>query len=93
MASRGVADVSEGSVHSDFDTWQSEQLWPGIAKVYHLNADTDIKEGPFDINQFSSVLAKDRSQTFNARVKQVSALTGSEDRPREVEGEGRRVTT
>lgn len=82
MAPRGVADVSEGSILSDFDTWQSEQLWPGIAKFYHVDATADTREGTFDINQFSSILAKDSSHTFNASVVQVSALTGSEDRPK-----------
>lgn len=82
MTLRGVADVSEGSVLSDFDTWQSEQLWPGIAKVFHVNVTADFRDGVFDINQFSSVLAKDNSHAFNASVMQVSALTGSEDRPK-----------
>lgn len=82
MASRGVADVSEGSIVSDFDAWQSEQLWPGIAKVYNVNKTADTRDGTFDIDQFSSVLVKDSLHNFKARVKQVLALTGSEDRPK-----------
>lgn len=82
IASRGAADVSEGSVLSDFDTWQSEHLWPGIAKVYGVDQNTDPQGGGFDINQFSSVLAKENFNTFNASVIRVLALTGSEDRPK-----------
>lgn len=80
LASRGVADVSEGSVVSDFDTWQSEQLWPGIANIYSANANANTKKGAFDISQFSSFLAKDNAHAFNATVMQVSALTSAEDR-------------
>ncbi|KAJ4392348.1 hypothetical protein N0V93_005974 [Gnomoniopsis smithogilvyi] len=80
MASRGVADVSEGNVLSDFDAWQFEQLWPGIAKLYRENVTAVITAGALNINQLSRVLAKDSSHMFNASVLQVSALTGSEDR-------------
>lgn len=80
MAARGVADVSEGNVVSDFNTWQSEQLWPGIAKCYQANATTDMKLKTFDIEQFSRVLARNSSHTFNASIVQVSALTSSKDR-------------
>lgn len=80
MAPRGVADVSEGSVLADFETWQSEQLWPGIAKFYPTDAITNGKADSFDINQFSKVLARDSPDAFNASVLQVTALTHSEDR-------------
>lgn len=82
MASRGVADVSEGSVLSDFDAWQSEHLWPGIAKIYHANVTVDATADVFDIDHFSRLLAKDSSHTFNVSVVQVAALTDSEDRPK-----------
>lgn len=80
MAPRGVADVSEGSVLSDFESWQSEQLWPGIAKFYQTEANAHANAGIFDFSQFSKILAKDTSHTFNASVMEVSALTHSEDR-------------
>lgn len=80
MAIRGVADVSEGSVLSDFETWQSERLWPGIAKIYQADANSDANAAIFDLNQFSKILVKDSSHTFDASVLQVSALTHSEDR-------------
>lgn len=80
MASRGIADVSEGSVLADFETWQSEELWPGIARYYHNSATTNAKTDVFDIDEFSKVLAKDSSHAFQASVLQVVALTHSEDR-------------
>lgn len=80
MASRGVADVSEGSVLADFETWQSEELWPGIAKFYSTIMTINSQADVFDIDQFSKVLAKDKSHAFNAKVLQVLALTRSEDR-------------
>lgn len=80
MAPRGVADVSEGSVLADFETWQSEQLWPGIAQFHSISPTTIVTADAFDINQFAQVLAKDSSHAFNASVLQVVALTHSEDR-------------
>ncbi|PSS05126.1 P450 family fatty acid hydroxylase [Coniella lustricola] len=82
IASRGAADVSEGSVLSDFDAWQSEHLWPGIARIYDVEENIDPEGGGFDINRFCSVLAQDSFNTFDAPVERVMALTESTDRPK-----------
>ncbi|KAH9905667.1 flavoprotein-like protein [Xylariomycetidae sp. FL2044] len=45
VAERGLADAGEGNIFADFDTWQSDHLWPGITLVYGQQA---MHDGIFD---------------------------------------------
>lgn len=71
--------MSEGSVLSDFDAWQSEKLWPALSRSFSTGA-VDNSKDAFDIRQFSSIMAKERSHTFHCKITRIVALTSSEDR-------------
>lgn len=81
LAPRGVADVTEGNILSDFDAWQADHLWPGISRVYATSTVSFTKD-LLDITQLPAHAAKDNAHAFDAEVVRVKALTASEDRPK-----------
>lgn len=82
LAPRGVADVAEGNILSDFDTWQSDHLWPGISRAYATFTVESTTKGLVDITQFPAHIAKDNAHAFDTKIVEVTALTASEDRPK-----------
>lgn len=82
LAPRGVADVTEGNILSDFDAWQADHLWPGISRVYATSTISTTAQDLLDITQLPAQAAKDNAHAFDAEVVEVKALTASEDRPK-----------
>lgn len=82
LAPRGIADVTEGNILSDFDTWQADHLWPGISRAYATSTVGTTTKDLIDITQFPTHIAKDNAHAFDAKIVEVSALTASEDRPK-----------
>lgn len=82
MAPRGVADVTEGNILSDFDTWQADRLWPGISKRYATSTVSTITRDLIDITRFPAHIARENVHAFDAKIVEVAALTASEDRPK-----------
>lgn len=84
LAPRGEADVTEGSILSDFDAWQTDCLWPGISEVYS----TPSASGPsnsgdvFDFARFTANNTKARTHILEAKIVDVKTLTASEVRPK-----------
>lgn len=77
---RGVADVAEGNVIGDFDTWMQDSLWPGVSKTFPtatVNATTE------DLTSMLHMPGSDEHpDAVKAQVVEVRAMTGQEDRPK-----------
>lgn len=82
LAPRGVADVTEGNILSDFDAWQADHLWPGISRTYATSTVGTTTKDLIDISQFPAHIARDSAHAFDAKIVQVAALTAAEDRPK-----------
>lgn len=82
LAPRGAADVTEGNILSVFDTWQADQLWPGISRAYATSVVGTTTKDLIDITQFPAHIAKDNAHAFDAKIVEVAALTASEERPK-----------
>lgn len=82
LAARGEADVTEGSILSDFDTWQTDCLWPGISEAYSTSSATVNTGDVFDFARFTADNAKARTNILEAKILEVRALTTAEDRPK-----------
>lgn len=72
LAVRGLADAGEGNMIGDFDTWQADHLWPGLAKIYGKGMSVN------------GLRERDNQLSFGqvATVNEVRALTTDEDRPK-----------
>lgn len=82
LAPRGEADVTEGSILSDFDTWQTDCLWPGISEEYSTSSATVNTRDVFDFARFTADNTKARTNLLEAKILEVRALTTAEDRPK-----------
>ncbi|KAG6364458.1 hypothetical protein INS49_006059 [Diaporthe citri] len=82
LAPRGVADVTEGNILSDFDTWQADHLGLEYPKLMPLSIVGTTTKDLIGITQFPAHIAKDNAHAFDAKIVEVAALTASEDRPK-----------
>lgn len=82
VAIRGVADAGDGNIFGDFDTWQADQLWPGMERIYGAQVmDNSVHSVIEAGSELAGTTTSVKSQ-IQARVKEVRALTREEDRPK-----------
>ncbi|KAI0470590.1 cytochrome P450 [Xylariaceae sp. FL0804] len=88
VADRGLTDAGEGNMFADFDTWQSDHLWPGIAHTYgyqgvtHGLLDTAYAEPLDDSRPNTNSQRSDLPSRMDVEVEEIRALTAGETRPK-----------
>lgn len=82
MAPRGEADVTDGSILSDFDIWQADHLWPGISEVFSTSQMGTNVESFVDTDDFTALNAGDSAHILEAEVTEVKSLTSLEGHPK-----------
>uniref|UniRef100_A0A8H7NPF5 Bifunctional cytochrome P450/NADPH--P450 reductase n=1 Tax=Bionectria ochroleuca TaxID=29856 RepID=A0A8H7NPF5_BIOOC len=79
FAARGATDVSRGDILGDFESWQSEQLWPGIS---YLFGETIVSNEPDYLSLLDQKPANESSNGVQVEVIQVTKMTAATDRPK-----------
>lgn len=82
LTKRGLADVAEGNVTGDFDTWMQDSLWPSVSKKFST-ATVDATTENLTSLPFNPSSAYDKhTDAIEAQVVEVRALSELEDRPK-----------
>ncbi|CAH0045995.1 unnamed protein product [Clonostachys solani] len=79
FAARGATDVSRGDILGDFESWQSEQFWPGIS---HLFGETIVSSEPDYLSLLDQKSENEPSNGVQVEVVQVTKMTAATDRPK-----------
>ncbi|CAJ2500259.1 Uu.00g031120.m01.CDS01 [Anthostomella pinea] len=88
VADRGQVDAGEGNIFADFDTWQTDHLWPGIANIHgnqwvHDGLLDTVDTEPLDNNyQNPNSGGSDLPSVMDVEVEEIKALTAEETRPK-----------
>ncbi|KAK2596463.1 hypothetical protein N8I77_013353 [Diaporthe amygdali] len=82
LTQRGVADVTEGNITGDFDTWMQDSLWPGVSKAFSTATVDATTESLTSLLHVPSSASDKHSDAIKAQVVEVRALTELEDRPK-----------
>lgn len=82
LTKRGLADVAEGNVTGDFDTWMQDSLWPSVSKAFSTATVNATTEDLTSLLHNSTSGPNKHPDTVEARVLEVKALTKLEDRPK-----------
>ncbi|KAI9152174.1 P450 family fatty acid hydroxylase [Paramyrothecium foliicola] len=82
LATRGQADAGEGDITGDFDTWQADHLWPAISDHYKIQVPASGLPPDSKISNAQPFAEEMFSGHAKAKVLDVKALTGNEDRPK-----------
>ena len=76
IAERGLSDVAENHVFDDFDGWQDNSLWPGIAEAFGHKRDLKAKCHGLDIEFHETNRSTNlRQDVAEAIVKEAKSLT------------------
>lgn len=82
LTKRGLADVAEGNVTGDFDTWMQDSLWPSVSKAFSTATVNATTEDLTSLLHNPTSGPEKHPDTVEARVLEVRALTKLEDRPK-----------
>lgn len=82
LTQRGVADVTEGNITGDFDTWMQDSLWPGVSKAFSTATVDATTESLTSLLHIPSSASDKHPDAIKAQVVEVRALTELEDRPK-----------
>lgn len=75
--------MAEGNILADFDAWQADHFWPGLASVYSTPSIETTTMSLVDLSQFPTDVEKPSARVVEAKIMVVKALTdASEDRPK-----------
>jgi cytochrome P450/NADPH-cytochrome P450 reductase len=80
LTQRGVADVAEGNVTGDFDTWMQDSLWPAVSRTFPtgtVDATTETVTNRLDVP-----VPCEHTDAIEAGVVEVKAFTQLEDQPK-----------
>lgn len=82
LTKRGLADVAEGNVTGDFDTWMQDSLWPSVSMTFSTATVNATMEDLTSLLQHPASDLEKHPDTLEARVLEVKVLTELEDRPK-----------
>lgn len=82
LTRRGAADVAEGNITGDFDTWMQDSLWPGMSKAFSAATVETTTDGLTSLLHNPSSASEKNPDAIEAQVVEVKALTELEDRPK-----------
>ncbi|KAK0727699.1 cytochrome P450 [Lasiosphaeria miniovina] len=88
IAPTGDADASEGNILGDFEAWQVDNFWPGIAQIYNYDTQNGVSrtEEPWTSGAWAGerleLSAPSLAPGGQATVTEMLVLTASGERPK-----------
>jgi cytochrome P450 / NADPH-cytochrome P450 reductase len=80
LTHRGAADVTEGNVIGDFDTWMQDSLWPSVSKAFSA---AEVKATTERLTTMLHIPGSGaHADAIRAEVVEVVAMTEQEGRPK-----------
>ncbi|KAI9815970.1 MAG: hypothetical protein M1827_001962 [Pycnora praestabilis] len=83
IAIRGYADAAAGDMFNDFDKWEDETFWPGIADTFGSTGEVSEETSGLDVEVSTQLRTSDlRHDVRDAVVQETKVLTPDEVPPK-----------